>query len=169
MVRDRTSETNGGRTIILGNKDVLAARRLLHLLLGAETEALAEPEVRPRTESDATADPKILVARAREQFHNRRSRSSVFPRSMFGEPAWDMLLALYILDVSGQRQTIGSLLQFSGVSISTAKRWLNFLAAHGLVRRTDHPTDLRTAYVSLTPKAREKLDLYFSETIVTNM
>jgi DNA-binding MarR family transcriptional regulator len=169
MAIDQPSGSNGGRTVILGKKDVLAARRLLHLLLGAGGEIPNEFEVQPSTERTTDVDRTVLVARARDQFQRRRRRGSFFFPSMFGEPAWDMLLALYIHDMSGRRQTIGSLLQFSGMSLSTAKRWLNVLAAHDLVRRDDHPTDLRTAYVSLTPQAREKLDLYFSETIVTHV
>ena len=81
---------------------------------------------------------------------------------MFGEAAWDMLLALYILDMTGQRQTVGNLLRFSGTPMTTAKRWLDDLAAHDLVWREPHPTDRRTAFVVLTPKARQKLDLIYS-------
>ena len=88
---------------------------------------------------------------------------------MFGEAAWDMLLALYILDMSGQRQTVGSLLHFSGTPMSTAKRWLDFLSAHDLVRREAHPTDRRTAFIGLSDRARQKLDLYFSETITSTV
>ena len=88
---------------------------------------------------------------------------------MFGEAAWETLLALYILDISGQRQTVGSLLHFSGTPTSTAKRWLDYLCAHELVRREAHPTDRRTAFIGLTDRARERLDLYFSETIATTV
>jgi DNA-binding MarR family transcriptional regulator len=88
---------------------------------------------------------------------------------MFGEAAWDMLLGLYILDVAGQRQTIGNLMRLAGTPTTTAKRWLDFLMSHDLVRRDFHPTDRRTSFVSLTPKAREKLDLYYSETSSTGM
>jgi DNA-binding MarR family transcriptional regulator len=76
---------------------------------------------------------------------------------------------LYVLDVSGQRQTVGSVMRFAGTPTSTAKRWLDYLAAHDLVRREEHPTDRRTAFVSLTPKAREMLDVYYSETVSTGV
>lgn len=169
MADDQSLELDDPRTVVLGSKDVLAARRLLHLLLGATATGRNELELQPRTTPATDFDHTALVEKARVQFHDRRRRLSVFPRSMFGEPAWDMLLALYIHDLAGQRQTIGSLLQFSGTSLSTAKRWLSFLADHDLVRRDDHPTDLRTAFLSLSPNAREKLDLYFSETVERNV
>jgi DNA-binding MarR family transcriptional regulator len=41
--------------------------------------------------------------------------------------------------------------------------------SHDLVRRDFHPTDRRTSFISLTAKAREKLDLYYSETSATGM
>lgn len=154
------------RTVTLSRKDISAARRLLNLLLGVEHPA-SSLELNPSTRPLENRDRATLIARAREEFHNRRRRVMTFGQSMFGEAAWDMLLVLYILDVSGQRQTVGSVLQFSGTPMSTAKRWLDYLAAHDLVQREAHPTDRRTAFVTLTAKAREKLDLYYSETVET--
>jgi DNA-binding MarR family transcriptional regulator len=160
-------EPTAERTITLSRKDMLAARRLLHLLLSAEEAGADALEQRSTTTPVAGADRATLIARARLDFSNRRRRGELFGQSMFGEAAWDMLVALYILEISGQRQTIGSLLKFSGTPTSTAKRWLDFLVSHELVCRYPHPTDRRTAFVSLTPKSRDKLDLYYSETAET--
>lgn len=155
------------RTVTLSSNDLRAARRLLQLLLGgnANDQLSLEPPTRPAEDKTRGA----LIARAQEEFGKRRRRLAFFRESMFGEAAWDMLLALYILDVSGQRQTVGSLLHFSGASATTAKRWLTFLEGNGLVRRDPHPTDRRLSFVGLTEKAREKLDLYYSETITSGV
>ena len=169
MFHNQSSEADAARTIALSRKDMLAARRLLRLLLGVDREASKRRRQEPPTRREADVGRTALIARAREEFENRRRRIATFGQSMFGEPAWDMLLALYILDVSGQRQTIGSLLDYSGTPPTTAKRWLDFLYAHDLVRREPHPTDRRTAFISLTAKAREKLDLFYSETVATGM
>lgn len=67
-----------------------------------------------------------------------------------------MLLALYILGTSGQRQAIGTLLQFPSTYMSTAKRWLDYLMAHDLVVREDHPTDPQTAFIRLFDHGREQ-------------
>jgi hypothetical protein len=157
------AEFGEGRTITLSRKDLSAARRLLNLLLGTERDA-AEELLVPPASGGSVSERSTLVERARLEFHERRRRTAVFGRAMFGEPAWDMLLTLYILDVSGQRQTIGALLHFSGTPMSTAKRWLDYLVAHDLVRREEHPTDRRTAFVALSSKARTMLDLYYSGT-----
>jgi hypothetical protein len=157
------------RTVRLSKNDVRAARRLLQLLLGEEGQAKRPLAIDPLTKPADDITRSAMVARAREEFGNRRRRVAVFGPSMFGEAAWDMLLALYIVDVAGQRQTIGNLMQLAGTPTTTAKRWLDFLMSHDLVRRDFHPTDRRTSFISLTPKAREKLDLYYSETSATGM
>lgn len=154
-------------TITLSRKDLRAARRLLRLLLGAESEPGLDLKLSARSVEDGSRT--ALLAKAREEFGNRRRRLAVFDRAMFGEAAWDMLLALYIFDSSGQRQTLGTLVKLSGASMTTAIRWINFLAEHDLVRREAHPTDLRTSFITLTAKAREKLDLYYSETVDTGI
>ena len=169
MFHNKPSDAGTKRTVTLSHKDLSAAQRLLRLLLGvdqAPPDGLLQPQPARRSEETQRT---ILLARAQDEFHSRRRRVSVFGQSMFGEAAWDMLLALYILDISGQRQTIGSLLHFSGTPMSTAKRWLDYLSAHDLVRREAHPTDRRTAFIGLTDRARKKLDVYFSETIATTV
>lgn len=151
------------RSIILTREDIRSARRLLRRLAG--DDGSPELDCGVRTFDDTSRD--ALIARARRDFSNRRRRLAVFGASMFGEAAWDMLLALYILERSDSRQTVGSLMQYSGAPTTTAKRWLDFLQAHGMVDRTPHPTDRRTAFVALTARARSKLDMYYSETADT--
>jgi DNA-binding MarR family transcriptional regulator len=162
-------DTDDERTVTLSQKDIQAARRLLRLLLKEDSEAPAGLQLEGTARSIADTSRAALVARAREEFGNRRRRTAIFERSMFGEPAWDMLLALYILDVSGQRQTTGALMQFSGAPITTARRWLDYLVGNGLARRSHHPTDQRVMFVTLTEKGRSALDLYYSETVETEV
>jgi DNA-binding MarR family transcriptional regulator len=166
MLHTQPEDVEPERTLRLSRNDIRAARRLLRVLLGEEQESAGE---QPAASAVGDTSREALVSRAQEEFGNRRRRAEIFGRSMFGEPAWDMLLALYILDISGQRQTVGSLLYFSGTPMTTAKRWLDFLAARDFVRREPHPTDKRTAFVSLTAKAREMLDLYYSETVAMSV
>lgn len=157
------------RIVTLSRKDIRAARRLLRLLLQDELEDSLEQQLESSVKPAQDTGRAALVARAREEFGNRRRRPVIFERSMFGEPAWDMLLALYILDVSGQRQTTGTLMHFSGAPITTARRWLDYLVTNGLARRDHHPTDQRVMFVSLTPKGRDMLDLYYSETVESDV
>jgi DNA-binding MarR family transcriptional regulator len=133
----------------------------LHRLLG---------KLRDRSPVSETPDAEVpdgeelkLEQRARRLLENRRKRIAIFGAQMFAEPAWDMLLLLF-LSGRGRRQTQSSLCELSGASRSTAMRWIEFLAGRGLVQREDHPTDKRHNFVSLTEKGRHLLDLYLSET-----
>lgn len=168
MLHDK-QDADKERTIALSLKDVRAARRLLKLLVGEDPNFSVRRQLEEPARPVGDTSRAALIARARKEFGNRRRRSAVFEHSMFGEPAWDMLLALYILDVSGPRQTTGALMQFSGAPVTTARRWLDYLAENGLVLRSHHPTDQRIMFVNLTDKGRDALDLYYSETVETEV
>jgi len=84
---------------------------------------------------------------------------------MFGEPAWDLLLNLYVMDRKDSRLTIGHLIQLAGTAQTTSLRWLEYLEDQGLITRQQHPTDARKAFVALTDKARETLASYLSQTL----
>jgi DNA-binding MarR family transcriptional regulator len=170
MSMNMFEEDAGGderQIISLSRQELSAARRLLKVLAGMERSAAEDLLAPPLRSPGRPPDHTAMIERARHEFNERRRRVALFGRAMFGEPAWDMLLTLYILDVSGQRQTIGALLHFSGTPMSTAKRWLDYLEAHGLVCREEHPTDRRTAFVALSDKARNMLNLYYSGTALT--
>jgi DNA-binding MarR family transcriptional regulator len=152
-------------TVSVTRKDISAARRLLRILVGVDrTVATALENDAPVTNA-FVGDREILVERARAVFRNRRRRSKVFGQSMFGEAAWDMLLALYIMERSGPRHRVGDLMKLAGTPTTTANRWLAFLISHGFVAREEHPTDRRTSFAKLTDVARAKMDEYFSETV----
>src|ERR1700748_1568816 len=53
--------------------------------------------------------PERLAAFARFLLETRRRRNGVFPNVEFGEPAWDMLLDLYLQHVEGRRVCVSSL------------------------------------------------------------
>jgi DNA-binding MarR family transcriptional regulator len=84
---------------------------------------------------------------------------------MFGEPAWDMLLILY-LEHEGERKSQARLVELSGASRSTGQRWVDHLVRRNLAKREDHPTDKRRNFISLSDKGRDLLELYLSETCV---
>lgn len=102
--------------------------------------------------------------RARQAFAERRRRVPIFGTGMFGEPAWDILLVLYI-ERHAHRHSIGSLAKVAGTAPSTTLRWIEALESRDFVFRTEHPTDKRATFVQLTSKGEAALDSYFSETL----
>lgn len=154
------------KTIFLTERDIQAAARLLRLLVGEEegsgreTTTLAAGNVHPIRNQDRLA----RVKRAQQIYVDRVRRSKVFKSVMFGEAAWDMLLALYITDESSARHTVTGLVNLSRVAPTTALRWLEFLENEQLVSRASKLSDKRVTLIELTDKARELLDTYFSGT-----
>lgn len=149
---------DANRTVRVSDRDVAEARRLLSLL--ADVEPGGAPALSGRSSGSGE-----LQKRARAILAARRRREALFTTTLFGEPAWDMLLILY-LGASESRRTLGRLGKVAGISKSTALRWIDYLDRHGLVRREPHPTDKRAVFVELTQKARKAMDLYLSGTPV---
>ena len=101
--------------------------------------------------------------RAAQIMKARRLRCGRFASAMFGEPAWEMLLALYAHDWTGARFTSATLANHIGQPSSTGARWIAFLALEELIVREDHPTDRRRVFISLSDKGRALLDAYFED------
>ncbi len=118
---------------------------------------------------DANA-PNDIVRRiafaeqAKRQINDRRRRVRKFGAAMFGEPAWEMLLILYV-EHQRSRLTVSRLCAESGAPSTTALRWLEYLEDQQLVQRRAHATDGRMSYVELTDKAVEQLESYLSDTL----
>jgi DNA-binding MarR family transcriptional regulator len=144
------------RLVPLTRRDLDDAHRLFSLLTDA-----AQPRAGGTSEEPSH---ERLLERAREIFRHRRKRLEIFGRGMFGEPAFEMLLLLYIAQ-SGNRYTAGQLGQLSGASKSTASRWIDYLEREQWIQRRPHPTDLRLAFVTLTDKGIQRIELYLSETL----
>lgn len=142
-----------GSPITLTPRDRQEAARLISLLLGDQ----------PR---ERRLD---LVQLAKAVLKDRRRRAELFNPSIFGEPAWEILLTLFVADQDGPRLTIGRLAQFADTKLTTTLRWLDYLEDQGLVSREAHPNDARTCFVTLTDKARSALRLYLSETVISKL
>ena len=93
----------------------------------------------------------------------RRRREALFGSDLFGEPAWDMLLALYATELAGRRESVSGLCSVSGVPSTTALRWINVLENAGWIARKADALDGRRSFLSLTAKAKTALEGFFSQ------
>jgi len=116
-----------------------------------------------RRPANMTGRSEQLLTRAGEILAARRRREQLFSASMFGEPAWEMLLNLYLTESSGLRLNVSRVTEGSGSPPTTALRWLDYLENQRLVRRETHPTDARASFVELTQRAHDLLEAYLSE------
>jgi DNA-binding MarR family transcriptional regulator len=105
---------------------------------------------------------------ARAMRRARRRRSRFFLPTMFSDPAWDILLELYIAECEQRRLSIADLSDRSGVPGTTALRWLEAFEKETLVTRRCDPLDGRRVYINLSARGIRAMQAYFeSETTVS--
>jgi hypothetical protein len=156
------------------------ARRLRELAqkllsIASELELHNEPQ-----EAGAPELSSLLVTSAQEhassldialrQYNARRLREAVFEdRALFGEPAWNVLLDLFIAERQGKRMSVKSACIGAAAPLTTAFRWLRILEAKGYVQREHDGTDARRSYISLTPMGLERMTGYVTRLKLMNL
>lgn len=160
--RSDPKEPKVAATVTLSEKDAQEAARLLRLLADSRIFGSALPENSPAVADTETVvtDRQSLIERARIVLGARRIRMQFFHPGFFGEPAWEILLALYITEESEARFTASKLAEWIGAPLSTVLRWVKALEEQSLVDRIDHPTDRRICFIRLLDKGRKALDSY---------
>ena len=99
---------------------------------------------------------------ARKTYALRRKRGAIFGNpDLFGEPAWDILLDLFIAHAEGKSVSVSSACIGSAAPATTGLRWLGVLADEGLIERRPDPEDNRRVMVHLTPTGRAAMERYF--------
>jgi DNA-binding MarR family transcriptional regulator len=63
----------------------------------------------------------------------RQCRADVLPAELFSEPAWDLLLELFLADAEGRRITAREVADKSNISPGVMSRWLQHLSKIGYV------------------------------------
>ena len=101
--------------------------------LGANIEAAGTP-----ASVDFDALPgRSPEARAEALYVGRRIRDGLFPRNVFSEPAWDILLALFLAKRSGKSLEIDAVFYECAIPVATGRRFVNYLAESDLVEIDD--------------------------------
>lgn len=107
----------------------------------------------------STATP---LNRARALIEQRRLRRRFLPEELFHEPAWDMLLALYVASHDQRVMNVKTLVSAADAPVTTSQRWIEHLAKLGLVRRMVDPIDRRRIEVSLSDDGRRAIEAYLA-------
>lgn len=116
-----------------------------------------------RSNDDAT-DAGELGQLAQEIVRSRQRRAAVFgDDDLFGEPAWDIFLALYLASEAQQKLSVTGLCDFAGVPLATGVRWIEKLEKGGWLHRTPDPADHRRFWVLLTERASNIMRAYLEE------
>ena len=124
-------------------------------LLGLRLLAIAEEQRLPsRDRTHASAEqvysPVTLAFFASQIYRSRRERDKFLPANLFKDPAWDMLLEMFIAHVQQKRISVSVLASMAEVPPTTALRWIGILEQSRLLIREENQRDARVSYLSLT-------------------
>jgi len=93
----------------------------------------------------------------------RRLRLDIFGSELFGEPAWDMLLALYEAHLEQRALSKSSLHLASMAPWPTALRWMDRLECRQLLKYHRDPHDARRTLVELSEDGLKSMERYWSQ------
>ena len=125
--------------------------------------ALTDKDTNPRDAiREVSSDRRQWGRLARTIYRERVRRSAYFPVGVFGEPAWDILLDLFVAAKSNELRSIKAICLASQVPEATALRYIDLLADHGLVERRQDKTDRRRKFLSLTPLGERNMQDYLT-------
>ncbi len=148
----------------LADELMAIAARLRGAAEGAPPAADAEIPSQSRPPRSARSS----LALARKTYALRRKRAAIFGNpDLFGEPAWDILLDLFIAEAEGKSVSVSSACIGSAAPSTTGLRWLGVLASEGLVVRENDPEDHRRVMVRLTATGQAAMERFFEALVET--
>lgn len=103
------------------------------------------------------------VALVRNIIAARRSREGHLPADLLGEPAWDILLDLFLAEQEGRTAYSTSCCMAAAAPQSTGLRYIKRLAAEKLIVETPDRQDSRRTLISLTERGRGALSGWLAQ------
>lgn len=108
------------------------------------------------------ADPDML-AFARRMINERYRRFQYFDGHLFSDPAWDIMLELFVAEIEMREVPVTNLCFTSNVPDTTVLRWIKTLCHEELVVRHKDKVDKRRVLVQLTRPAADAMRRYVEE------
>ena len=123
---------------------------------------ILDGEYVPRIQCGHLGDNHLSAARS--EIASRRGRRKTFAgMEVFSDPAWDILLELFVADVIDVRLSVTAVGLDVGVAPTTVIRWISVLEGYGLVKRVCDLADKRRSWICMTNKSRSIMGKYFLE------
>ena len=106
----------------------------------------------------------VILSNARITVNRRILRRQLIgAEDLFGEPAWDMLLDLFIHEYQGETLSMFAMCAGTGVPMSSAMRLAQKLCDAEILRRVPDPNDRRRSLMKIEPAIAHRMRAYFSE------
>ncbi len=94
-------------------------------------------------------------------FEQRRRRERFLPRDLFADPAWDLLLYLFIAGAERRTVSVSSVCIALAIPESTALRWIGLLVDRDLVSRKNDEVDEQRRFIALSAEGFLAMRGYF--------
>jgi len=115
-----------------------------------------------RVAASQVADTADLMESAERILLKRRMRRRFFTADVFGEPAFDMLLDLFVHGCIEKPVSVTDACIGSGTPQTTGLRYIAALEAEELLERYPDLNDARRSYVRLTDTGQQQMVAYLS-------
>jgi FixJ family two-component response regulator len=126
-------------------------------LIGGEPETGAPQSPAPQRNGQVTTD--FIRSLLRTEAKRRKLGNG----TLFGDPAWDMLLDLLLAKLEKRTVSVSSACIASGAPTTTALRLVNRLVADGILCRQPDAQDGRRDFLTINPGIEEPLLGYLEE------
>lgn len=142
-----------------------------HHMRSGKTKTALEPGLRALTlRGGREALPRDVDGRilrnARATLRKRMLRRQLLgAQQLFGEPAWDMLLDLFVHECEGRKLSMSSLCAAAALPESSAMRLAQRMCDAGLLERLPDPADGRRSFMKIAPETAHRLRAYFAESV----
>ena len=113
--------------------------------------------MRPKPELMGGTALNALSDQARQLFRHRRRRDESLGGELFGEPAWDLLLDLFIARCQRRPVSIISASVAASIPVKSALPWLLRLEEHGLVERIYEAQDEALTLVAISDAGFDRM------------
>jgi len=143
----------------LSGKELATFVQLLGRLINTNRENASQPAKPSQARLIEIADGLYRLRRRREAL-----MSPAFGADLFADPAWDILLDLYVKNGRNEDVSVTQACSAAVVPVTTALRYITVLADRGLIERSKNPDDGRSYLLRLSADA-----LHLMEDILTEM
>jgi hypothetical protein len=113
------------------------------------------------TEPESAEAGHTLRAVAERLYAERRRRDEYFPAALFGEPAWDLLLALFIAHDEGRHVSLQEAYSAAKIDAHDGPALVDRLVGAGLVSRSHN----RWNAILLTDQGMDRLGDYLADLV----
>ncbi len=138
-------------------KDLTTQLSAIAAEFGTRADRLVGDDGPVATLGDTPPDMRDM---AKQLLAQRLARFDHFPAELFHEPAWDMLLALFVAHEERRTMNVKTLVASAHAPVTTSQRWIDHLHKLKLIDRVIDPIDRRRIELSLSDSGYTAVTAY---------